>query len=185
MNFRRMPGLIALLAVCSLPLSAQETRRTRINPSHNPADDTKPNSNAVPEAYALTGHFDRIVVIRLKNGSNLLDGMERVVREQKIQNGVILSGIGSLRGYELHQVSNRQLPVQETFESDPNQPCDVVSMNGYIIDGRVHAHMTIATPDRVMAGHVEKGNEVYTFAMVTIGVLKDTDLAHVDDMGNR
>jgi predicted DNA-binding protein with PD1-like motif len=56
-----------------------------------------------------------------------------------------------------------------------------VSMNGYVINGHIHAHMTIATPDRVIAGHVEEGNEVFTFAVVTIGVMNGTDLSRVDD----
>jgi predicted DNA-binding protein with PD1-like motif len=185
MNVSRTVRLLAVLVLSAASLQAQETRHTITNPSSNPADDTKPNSSAVPDAYALTGHFNRIVVIRMKNGANLLDGMERVVREQKIQNGVILSAIGSLRGYEVHQISNRQLPTQDTIESNPTAPCDLVSMNGYVIDGSIHAHMTLATPDRVIAGHVEKGNEVYTYAIVTIGVLENTDLAHIDDKGYR
>jgi predicted DNA-binding protein with PD1-like motif len=73
---------------------------------------------------------------------------------------VILSAIGSLRGYEVHQISNRELPTQDTFEKNPLQPADLVSMNGYVIDGRIHAHMTLATPDHVIGGHVEDGNEV-------------------------
>lgn len=162
-------------------LRTQETHRTVTNPSPNPVDDSKPNSSAVPDAYALTGHFDRIVVIRLKNGANLLEGMRRAVKEQNIQNGVILSAIGSLRGYEVHQISNRELPSQDTFEKNPMQPADLVSMNGYVIDGRIHAHMTLATPDHVIAGHVEEGNEVYTYAIVTIGVMNGTDLGKIDD----
>ena len=67
--------LLALMVPSAL--CAQETRRTVTNPSPNPLDDSKPNSSAVPNAYALVGHFDRIVVIRLKNKANLLDGHER------------------------------------------------------------------------------------------------------------
>lgn len=162
-------------------LFAQETHRTIVNPSPNPHDDTKPNSSAVPDAYPITGHFDRIVVIRLKNGANLLEGMKKIVQEQHIQNGVILSAIGSLRGYEVHQVSNRDLPTQDTFEKNPTQPADLVSMNGYVINGRVHAHMTLAMPGRVIAGHVEESNQVYTYAIVTIGVMSDTNLDKIDD----
>lgn len=178
-------SLIAGCLMISCSLRAQETRHTVKNPSHNPIDDTKPNSSVVPEAYALSGHFSRIVVIRLKNGANLLAGMEHIVKEQHIQNGVILSAIGSLRSWEVHQISNRNLPTQDTFERNPTQPCDLVSMNGYIIDGRIHAHMTLATPDRVIAGHVEAGNEVYTYAIVTVGVMNDTDLNHIDDKAYR
>jgi predicted DNA-binding protein with PD1-like motif len=54
-------------------------------------------------------------------------------------------------------------------------------MNGYVINGRIHAHITLSTPDRTMAGHLEPGTEVFTFAAVTIGVMNDTDLKVVDD----
>lgn len=162
-------------------LFAQETRRTIVNPSPNPKDDTKPNSSAVPDAYPIVGHFDRVVVIRLKNGANLLEGMKKIVQEQHIQNGVILSAIGSLRGYEVHQVSNRDLPSQNTFEKNPMQPVDLVSMNGYVINGRIHAHMTLAMPGRVVAGHLEESNQVYTYAIVTIGVMSDANLDKIDD----
>ena len=54
-------------------------------------------------------------------------------------------------------------------------------MNGYVINGRIHAHMILATPDRVIAGHLEADNEVYTYAIVTIGVMNDTNLEKIDD----
>ena len=181
MTSRRMLVAVAVALMTAGVLRGQETRRTVTNPSPNPVDDSKPNSGAVPDAYALVGHFDRIVVIRLKNKANLLDGMNKVVKEQHIQNGVILSAIGSLRGYEVHAVSNRDLPTRDTFTKNPTQPADLVSMNGYVINGRIHAHMTLATPDKVIAGHVEEGNEVYTYAIVTIGVMNGTNLDKIDD----
>ena len=177
---RKMEVLAAVLLTAGV-LCAQETRRTVPNPSTNPADDSKANSSAVPDAYALVGLFDRIVVIRLKYKANLLDGMKKVIKEQHIQNGVILSAVGSLRGYEIHTVSNRDMPSEDTFVKNPTQPADLVSMNGYVINGRIHAHMTIVTPDKVIAGHVEEGNEVFTFAIVTIGVMNGTNLDKIDD----
>ena len=181
MTSRYARALVSAVLAATVVLCAQETRRTIKNPSPNPADDAKPNSSAVPDAYALVGHFDRIVVIRLKYKANLLDGMNRIVKEQHIQNGVILSAVGSLRGYEIHTVSNRDMPSQDTFVKNPTQPADLVSMNGYVINGRIHAHMTIATPNRVIAGHVEEGNEVFTFAIVTIGVMNDVNFDRLDD----
>jgi predicted DNA-binding protein with PD1-like motif len=179
-NKRKIELLAAVLATASV-LCAQETRRTIKNFSPNPKDDSKPNSSTVPDAYALTGNFDRIVVIRLKNKANLLAGITKVVQEQHIQNGVFLSGIGSLRGYEVHSVTNRDLPTEDTLVKNPTQPVDLVSVNGYVINGRIHAHMTLATPDKVIAGHIEAGNEVYTYAIITIGVMNGTNLDKIDD----
>ncbi len=165
----------------TIVLSAQETRRTIVNASKNPADDAKENSDSVPDVYALTGHFDRVVVLRFKYKANLLAGIEKIVQQEHIQNGVILSAVGSVRGYEVHQVSNRDFPSKDTFEKNLTAPADLVSMNGYVINGKVHAHLTLATPDKVIAGHLEPGTEVFTFAIVTIGVMNDTNLEKVDD----
>jgi predicted DNA-binding protein with PD1-like motif len=183
-KYCRVLVLVACLFTAAA-LRAQETRHVVTNPSPNPADDKKPNSSAVPDSYALTGQFDRVVVIRIKNGGDLLSGMGQVIKGQKIQNAVILSAIGSLRSWAVHQISNRHLPTQDTIEKNLTQPCDLVSMNGYVINGRIHAHMTLATPDRVIAGHLEPGNEVYTYAIVTLGVMNGTNLAHIDDKGYR
>lgn len=176
-------GILALMATGLL--CAQETRRTEVRPSPNLADDTKENSSAVPDVYAITGHFDRVVVLRFKYKTDLLAGMERMVKQEHIRNGVILSGVGSVRGYQMHQVSNRTMPSHDTFEKNPTEPADLVSMNGYIINGRIHAHMTLGTPDRTMAGHLEPGTEVFTFAVIAIGVMNDADLGRVDDKSYR
>lgn len=182
MNIRRLSFGFLFTGVFSFAtLMAQETHRTVVNPSNPPEADSRPNSSSVPDSYSMVGHLDRVVVVRLKYKANLLAGIEKAVKDQHIKNGVILSAAGSLRGYEVHQVTNREFPSQDTYEKNPNQPVDLVSMNGYVINGRVHAHMTIATPGRVIAGHVEAGNEVFTFAIVTIGVLDDIDLDKVDD----
>jgi predicted DNA-binding protein with PD1-like motif len=180
-NLRWLLGIAVFTLVATSSLFAQETRRTEVNPSKNPVDDTKENSSAVPDVYAITGHFDRIVILRFKYKADLLAGIQKMVKQEHIQNGVILSGAGSVRGYQIHQVANRTMPSSDTFETNPTQPADLVSMNGYIIDGRVHAHMTLGTPERALAGHLEPGTTVFTFAIITIGVMSDADLSRVDD----
>jgi predicted DNA-binding protein with PD1-like motif len=65
---------------------------------------------------------------------------------------------------------------------NPAGPADIVSVNGYVIDGRVHAHLTMTDADKAFGGHLETGTSVFTFAVVTVGVFKDgIDLSRVDD----
>jgi hypothetical protein len=177
---------IALILLLAAVAAGQQTRREQTNRSTNPADDLKQNSAAVPDVYAIPGQFDRIVTLRFKFGADLLAGIEKIVEQQKIRNAVILAGAGSVRGYQLHQVSNRDFPSKNMFEKDPTAPADLISMNGYIIEGKIHAHMTLATPDHAFGGHLEPGTEVFTFGIVTIGVMKDgVDFAHLDDKNYR
>ncbi len=180
-------GIAAGMAVLALTtaslLQAQETRRMIAHQA--PAGGEKPNSSAVPDVYAITGHFDRIVVLRFKYKTDLLAGLNQMVKQEHIQNGVILAAVGSVRGYQLHQVSNRTLPSQDTYETNPTLGADLVSMNGYVIDGKIHPHITLATPDRVIAGHLEPGTQVFTFAIVTIGVMNDVNFSRLDDSSYR
>jgi predicted DNA-binding protein with PD1-like motif len=176
-----MKRLLLVLSIAAL-MCAQQTRREEVNPSPKPSDDSKPNSDKVPDVYAMSGHFDRVVVLRFKFGTDLLAGFEQMVKQQKIRNAVILSGMGSVRGYQVHQVSNRDLPSKNMFVKDPTAPADLIGMNGFVIDGHIHAHVTLANPDKGFGGHLEPGTSVFTFAAIALGILDSSvDLSRLDD----
>lgn len=176
--------LVVLLAGC-LALPAQETKHEIVN-SHGQAADTKPLDPAVPDVYALSGHLQRIVVLRFKFGTDLLAGLEKMIAQEKIRNAVILSGFGSVRGYQVHQVSNRSFPSHDLFVKDPTKPADIIGMSGMVMDGRVHPHITLANGDVAFGGHLEPGTQVFTFAVITLGVLDDSmDLKNLDNSSYR
>ena len=173
---------LGLVLITGSILLAQESRREIVNPSPDKADDARPNSSKVPDVYAISGHFDRVVILRFKYNADLLAGIQKMVKQEGIRNAVFLSALGSVTGYQVHEVSNRSFPSKDTFVKNPTAPADVISMNGYVIDGRVHAHITLANPDRAFGGHLEPGTTVFTFAAVTLGVLSDgVDLSRIDD----
>jgi predicted DNA-binding protein with PD1-like motif len=172
---------IVALALAS-GLFAQQTRKEIVNAAPTHAEDARPNSKDVPDVYALSGRFERVVILRFKFDTDLLAGLEQMVKQEKIRNAVILSGAGSVRGYHVHQVSNRTFPSKNMMVKDPAAPADLIGMNGYVIDGRIHAHVTLANPDHAFGGHLEPGTSVFTFAIVTLGILDDgVDLSKVDD----
>jgi predicted DNA-binding protein with PD1-like motif len=181
-----LPPMLRLLLAAALALSAQETRREIVNPSQTPAEDAKPNSANVPDVYAINGRFERVVILRFKYDTDLLAGIQKMIKQENIRNAVILSAAGSVRGYQVHQVSNRTFPSKNTFVKNPTAPADLIGMNGYVINGHVHAHMTLANPDHAFGGHLEPGTNVFTFAIVTLGVLDPgADLSRVDDKSYR
>jgi predicted DNA-binding protein with PD1-like motif len=160
---------------------AQQIRTKVANPA-NPTKDTRPNNDTVPAVYVTNGQFERIVVVRLKHQTDLLAGLDSVVKEQKIQNAVILTGIGSVRNYNYHVVNNRTFPTQNIFVKDPTAPADLLNINGYIVNGRIHAHVALSNADNAFGGHLELGTNVFTFAIITIGIFKDgIDLTRIDD----
>ena len=178
---------LIVLAVAFLSLAAaQETRREITNTAPTPAEDARPNSTQVPDVYAIGSQFQRVLIFRFKYQADLLAGLEQMVKENKIRNAVILAGAGSVRNYQVHQVSNRTFPSKNMYVKDPTAPADIISMNGYIMNGRIHAHMTMANADKAFGGHLEPGTNVFTFAIVTVGVLPDSlDLTKLDDKSYR
>jgi uncharacterized protein len=174
-----------LLAALATILNAQKTT-TEVTKPTTPEDDAKENSASVPDVYAMSGKFERVVVLRFKYKADLLAGIEKMVKEQKIKNAVFLSGIGSVRNYHIHSVSNRTFPSKNIFIKDPTAPADIISINGYVINGRVHVHMTLTTGEQAFGGHIEPETNVFTFAIVTLGVFDDSvELSRVDDKTHR
>jgi len=177
---RRLSYILTFLVMGGIAI-AQQTR-TEVTKPTTPAEDAKANSDSVPDVYAISGQFDRIIVLRFKYQADLLAGLESMVRQHRIRNAVILAGAGSLRSYHYHLVTNRTFPSKNIYVKDPTTPADIVSMNGYVIDGRVHAHLTMTDADKAFGGHLESGTTVFTFAIVTVGVFRGgIDLSRIDD----
>ncbi|MDA0349083.1 MAG: DNA-binding protein [Verrucomicrobia bacterium] len=172
-----------LLLICTLtlalPLFGQYSRTEITKPTDH---DSKPNNESVPDVYAVSGNFERIVILRMKFKTDLLAGLQKGIETEGIKNGVILAGIGSVRGYHIHVVSNRNFPSKNYMMKDPTRDADIISMNGYIMDGRVHPHITLADEMESFGGHLEPETEVFTFAIITIGVFPDDmNLERLDD----
>jgi predicted DNA-binding protein with PD1-like motif len=177
--------LTAMLAA-SFCCLAQQTGLEDRHHAANPVDEAKPDSPNVPDALTLNEHLERVLVLRFKHNTDLLREISKMVQQEKVRNAVILSGFGSVRNYQVHQAGNRDLPPKDIFVKDPAAPADIIGMSGVVIGGRVHAHITLANPDRAFGGHLEPDTTVFTFAVVTLGVLDDAlDLSRIDDWNYR
>jgi predicted DNA-binding protein with PD1-like motif len=175
--------ILTLLILLAAAITAQQTRREETHPGKRDSAALDPK---VPDVYAIPAQMDRVLVLRFKNQTDLLAGLERMVKENHVQNAVIISAFGSVTGYQVHQVSNRTFPSKDTFVADPTQPADIVTMSGFVMNGKVHPHISLATPNGGFGGHLEPGTKVFTFAVVTMGVLPaGIDFTKLDDKDYR
>lgn len=171
----RAGALVLFLSMASLPASG----RTGATAARS-ADEA-----GAPDVHTTASQFKRIVVVRLKNQVDILEGLGTAVAREKIKNAVILSGVGSLVSYHVHVVSNTTLPATEAFFKEEG-PFDLLTTNGYIIDGRVHAHISFSNTQKALGGHLEPGTRVFTFAIITLGVLDEgASLKRMDDQNWR
>jgi uncharacterized protein len=179
--------LLGLLLFVLLPIASPAQISKRLEGrAPNPALDGRTNNPAIPDVIAIPSQFRSVIVLRFKYNTDLLAGLKAAVERLGIQDAVILAAVGSVRNYQVHAVANRDLPSKDLFVRDPSAPADIVGMNGYVLNGRVHPHITLSTGDRAFGGHLEPGTSVYTFALLTIGVLDtNADFSRFDDQTYR
>ncbi len=125
-----------------------------------------------PDVYSLSSRFERIEIVRLGTGTDMLEGLNRFVDDKNVRNAVILAGIGSVTDYRVHVVSDKNLPPAHEYPK-ASVAMDLVGVQGYILNGRVHAHITLADENSMVGGHLEQGTRALTFFILTIGMLPD------------
>jgi len=153
--------VLALLALAGRPVSAA--------------------AQAVPDVVTVPSEIKRVVVVRFKYNADLLEGLREAVKNEKIKNAVILSGVGSVTSYHVHAVSNTTLPAKLAY-TQREGAMDLIAVNGYVLGGRIHAHITMTDDQKAFGGHLHEGTTVFTFAIVTLGLLDDNaDLSRFDD----
>ena len=186
-NRARWLLLLPLAAViCFISVGGAHVAPFAMCASEPPASPAKPTrataeEGGAPPVHTVSSRFSRVVVVRLKNDADLLDGLKTAVAQEKIKNAVILSGAGSLTSYHVHVVSNTVFPPTNAFFKGAG-PYDLLTTTGYIIDGRVHAHIAFSNTEKTLGGHLEPGTRVFTFAIITLGVLEEpASLQRFDD----
>ena len=135
------------------------------------------------------GKMGRVVMGKLAMDVDLLEGIETLVKQEKIRTGVILSGIGALKKATFRNL--KVLPADLKVEKhhrlylELEQPMEIISLTGWIAtreDGEleIHAHFSASTvmEDKVvtLGGHLTPGAITSVKVVVVIGVIEDTDI---------
>ena len=123
-----------------------------------------------------------LIFIRLNPGDDLLASIEEAAKNNNIKHAVILSGIGSARSHHFHVVGTRQNPPRNDFTRG-EKASDIVSISGFVIEGRVHAHIIHSDTEVAFGGHLESGVEALTFAILTLAEV-DYDFTGFDSIGD-
>ncbi len=121
----------------------------------------------------------RTVMIRLSTGDDILAKLREAVAKENIKNAAIVAGVGSVSAYHYHVISSRTNPPEE-HDPQGNYPLDIVNINGLVIDGRVHAHITFSDNKVALGGHLEPGCTVQTFSVIMLHEFDEADFTNWD-----
>lgn len=104
---------------------------------------------------------------RLKPQQDLFDSIEEFVKQNNIEAGCILSGVGSLTHATL-RLANRE------HYNEYEGHFEIVSMTGTVSIHGSHVHVAISDGDGVTIGaHLVSGCKVYTTAEIVLLELDD------------
>ncbi|MFT4039859.1 MAG: DNA-binding protein [Thermomicrobiales bacterium] len=132
--------------------------------------------------YVAQFTTSRQFALRFDPGEDVLLALRAAVEREGIRNATILSGVGSLSAYHYHVVASTNLPPGNVFAQGEGG-YDIVNVNGVVIDGRVHAHITFSDLQGAYGGHLEEGCIVLTFAVIVVAETADLSFAGWDTPG--
>jgi len=118
-----------------------------------------------------------IVVVRLAYGDLLLESLQEICRAEKIRNGVILTGFGSLTDLSVTGVRGPAYPPRRFYNRKTPRGVEILALSGVIADYHVHAHMVLCDKARAFGGHLEPGCRILSLAEIVIMRLDGVKLA--------
>ncbi len=122
-----------------------------------------------------------VVTISIEPGEMLLETIREALKKHSIKNGVVVSGIGTLKSCHLHYVTHCDFPPSHRFFTI-EKPLELSSISGIIADGEPHLHVVVSYADEeTYSGHLEDSSQVLYLAEVTILVFNDLQMTrHFD-----
>lgn len=114
--------------------------------------------------------------IRLDRGDLLLESILKAIAEHQIEDGLVLTAVGSLQECTFHGVKSLAEKPEQEFTTLKGA-MEILNVNGMIAAGEPHLHMTLSNLKGAFGGHLEKGCRVLYRAEVTIAKLGGAALA--------
>ena len=109
----------------------------------------------------------RVVPLRLSPGVDLRLALELLLRQEGVQAGCVISGIGSL------SVARLRLAGQEAI-TPLSGDLEILSLAGTLSPDGAHLHIAVAdNAGTVTGGHLCPGSLVHTTAELVVGLLPE------------
>ena len=113
----------------------------------------------------------RIHILRVDPGEDLFESTQRFLDLAGVRQAVVLGGYGTLAAYHLHWVTHNRIPSETAFGRGYGG-IEILAMNGLVVDGQPHIHVTLSTPDGAFGGHLEPGCMAYVLCEIFFAEIK-------------
>ena len=134
-------------------------------------------ADANPPKVFGGAQIQEIYRIRLDRGDLLLESIIAAIKDHDIQDGLMLTGVGSVQDCTYHSVKSLAAVAEDEFITVKG-PTEILNLDGIIAAGDPHLHITLSTGKRgAFGGHLENGCRVLYRVEMTIAKLSGTPLA--------
>ena len=118
-------------------------------------------------------------MLKLDQGDYVLESIKRMIAEENLKNGVVISGIGTLDQSVMHMITTTGYPIGEYYDRRNDEPLELVAIQGFIADGVPHLHTVISNKLSTYAGHLEEGCRALYLGEVIIMEVSGPELCRV------
>ena len=120
-------------------------------------------------------NLNKVHVLRVDPGEDILAAVEQFIAEAQLKQAVVLGGYGTMAAYHLHWVTHNHIPTDNLFRKGEGG-IEILAMNGLVVDGQPHIHISLATPDGGFGGHLEPGCIAYVVCEIFFGEVEGVHL---------
>ena len=110
-------------------------------------------------------NLKKVHILRVDPGEDILASVEKFVADVGLVQGIVLGGYGTMAAYHLHWVTHNRLPTDNLFRKGEGG-IEILAMNGLVVDGQPHIHISLSTPEGAFGGHLEPGCIAYVLCEI-------------------
>jgi predicted DNA-binding protein with PD1-like motif len=132
--------------------------------------------------YFVSKTAPKVILIMFDRDDLFLEGIQEVIRKEKIDTAAITGGIGSFQRVHLHTITTTAVQSIDKYWNFTGA-IELASVQGSVIGGDAHAHITVFDWDTkaTYIGHLEPGSVVAYRAEASITVLEGVKTERYND----
>lgn len=135
----------------------------------------------VPPKIFGGAQIQEVYRIRLDRGDLVLESIESAIKEFDIQDGAVLTGVGSVQECNFHGVQSLAASAQDHV-TKAKGPMEILNIDGIIANGEPHVHITLANFKKgAFGGHLDSDCRVLYRVEITVAKFSGTPLARKPD----
>lgn len=133
--------------------------------------------------YFIAKETGRTFILRMERGDLLLEKITELCQNEKIHEAVISSGIATFDIVNIQMSNTTGFPMGYDVHN-LNEPLELASLDGTIINGEPHIHGVIGNGNKTWAGHLLNGCRILYLGEIIMQELLIEPLIRTADKNN-